>query len=119
MMAKEYKPQTAFGFSEAAPWTDWNKASFTYAVAGQAVDVVSTIYALSGSCHEANPIYGEAPSTLAMIGMKTAIIGLNYVIVEYSLQGSEYQQVVRNWVYSFIGTMGVGAAIWNYNLDCY
>jgi hypothetical protein len=75
----------------------------TVAIAGQGLDVVSTLRFLSNGsgCVEANPRYGPHPSAAALVGGKVALLGVVYVTQRL---GNDHGRVLR-WV-----TRGFGYA---------
>jgi hypothetical protein len=113
-------PFQSYGFKEsAAPWTGWNKFWLGGAIAGQIADGATTIEALgSGNCHEANPFFGEDPSSGLIIGAKLAAVGAGLWLAEYWYAGSDRQQECRNWIYGAMAVVGLGAGAWNAGQDC-
>jgi len=117
--SKTYHPVLSSEYRDA-DWTTWNKSLFLYAIAGQVADVVSTASSLDDGCVERNSIYGEDPSTFLLIAVKSVVMGIAYFTVEdwISYDSQEQQQEARNLVYGTLGTIGAGAAIWNFNQPC-
>lgn len=112
------EPPQAIGFNEPSDWSGWNKFWFASAVGGQAADVISTQSAINRGCIEANPLYGDHPSTGTMILVKAALLGIGYTTTEYWLADHPAQQDFRNWVYGAFTLIGFGAAGLNSGQGC-
>lgn len=112
------EPPQSVGFKEESNWTTWNKVTLASAIGSQAADVASTQAALGRGCSEANPIFGEDPSTGSMVLIKVALVGVSLSVTEYFYAGHEDQQELRNWVFGSLAVAGFGAAGWNSSQDC-
>ena len=98
-------------------WTGWNKFWLSAAVGGQVADTVSTVKALDRGCKEGNPLFGEDPSTGAIVAVKAGVLALAYATTEYWVP-AESRQSARNWIYGALGLTGFAAAGWNSAQDC-
>ena len=115
--SRPHVAQTAYTARSADSWTGWNKFWLSAAVGGQVADTVSTVKALDRGCKEGNPLFGEDPSTGAIVAFKVGALGLAYVVTVYWLP-VESRQSARNWIYGALGVTGFAAAGWNSAQDC-
>jgi hypothetical protein len=119
-LEEEFRPDPpqSVGFKEESNWTTWNKVTLGAAIGGQAADIASTQSALNRGCTEANPVFGDDPSTGKMILVKSIVLGATLGITEYMYAGHEDQQEIRNWMFGTLAVVGFGAAGWNSSQDC-
>jgi hypothetical protein len=110
--------ETSYHYKEEKPWTAWNKFWLASAIVGQAADIGSTVYQLSGDshCHESNPI-GSVP-VLAVLKI-AAIAGTYWLTEYYDWSSLEERQNVRNVAYGGLAIIGGGAAAYNMRQDCH
>lgn len=85
-----------------------------YEIAYQAlnlVDAVQTAVALrSGRVREANPLMGENPSTITVVGFKAAVGGAHYALTRWIMR--EHPRFARLFQYASIAYQG-SAVTWN------
>lgn len=113
------EPPQAYHSKSQSNWTGWNKFWFASAIGGQAADALTTISGTDdGKCKEVNPVFGENPSSGAIIGIKALITGGAIWIVESIYKDNPRQQEYRNWIYGALAVSGIGAAAWNTSQDC-
>lgn len=110
-------PMQSVGFKADTSWTNWNKFWFAGAVVGNTLDTTSTIDALDRGCIESNPLLGEQPSDLFLVGFKVGVMGISWLLVE-NLSKDENVQMNRNVVYGFQTVLMNAMAVSNYNLEC-
>lgn len=99
------------------PYDTWDTLSYGFMVGSQVADVHSTHKALHGAgstCHEKNLIYGEDPSDTRLIVTKVVATGL-FTWVSNNIPNHAY----RRWMNGVIGLVTTGAALHNYNMECY
>lgn len=91
----------------------WNEIR-SYEIAYQAlnlVDAVQTAVALrSGRVREANPLLGDNPSTITVIGYKAAVGGVHYAMTRWIMR--EHPRFARLFQYASIAYQG-SAVTWN------
>lgn len=116
-LSRPHPAQIAYTARSADSWTGWNKFWLAAAVGGQVADTASTVQALDRGCQEGNPLFGEDPSTGAIVAIKVGALGLAYAVTEYWLP-VESRQSARNWIYGALGVTGFAAAGWNSAQEC-
>jgi len=113
-------PMTSYSYKDSSDWTTWNKIWFGSAIALYGVgDTVTTVDALNGEgCHEANPLFGEDPSTGVLILGKVVAFGAAWWVTEYLFKDDPNQQGARNTVYGIMSIIGGAVTINNASLNC-
>jgi len=112
------EPPQVIGFKDPPEWSSWNTFWFASTIGGRAADIASTQYALNnGGCKEANPIYGDNPSTGKMILISAAVVGATWLAVEYWID-EEDREIARNWIYGLQAAISVSVAAHNMSLNC-
>jgi len=68
--------------ANAEPWATTDKYLMGSYVALQAIDCLQTEKALDKGMKEANPFYGDNPSTETLVVTKGALIGITYFVAD-------------------------------------
>ena len=97
--------------SQAPAYTAREKNALTFAIIGQAADMLTTSLALSNDdFSEANPVFGDAGTDTelltAMISSKIILIGGGYLV------GQVWPEA-REWMWYGVGGVGAGFAGFN------
>jgi len=101
------------GCITARDYTPKESAAMIYAVTGQAADIASTAYGISGNeCSEANPVFNWADNNTELLVVISA--GKLLMIGGFFILG-EFFPDSRTLMWGITGTVGYGASIWNLN----
>lgn len=81
----KYSVEIAQAFERSENWSKQEKIAFSLSVVGHAADLYTTLRsnndpAKGPFCRETNPILSDNPSTLSLVAVKAAAIGLEYWI---------------------------------------